>query len=155
MEIELLKQDPSLIRMLSQWHQAEWGHLSDRGTEERIAEFAEHGSAVPLTLVGYLDGAPIGTASLLAEDMDIRKELTPWLASVFVLPEHRSRGYGTQLVKGIVAEARRLGTATMYLFTEDRAGFYAAMGWQELETTSYHGEDVTIMKLDLTAANGG
>lgn len=155
MEIKLLDQDPALIRTLSEWHQAEWGHLSARKMDDRISEFAEHGSGVPLTLVAYLDGAPIGTASLLEEDMDIHKELTPWLASVFVLPEQRSRGFGGQLVQGIVSEARRLGIASMYLFTEDRAGFYAAMGWLELEAISYHGEDITIMKLELAAAKGG
>ena len=151
MEIKLLEQDPALIRTISEWHQAQWGHLSSRNTQDRIAEFAEHGATVPLTLVADLDGAPIGTASLLAEDMDIHKELSPWLASVYVLPEHRSRGFGTQLVQGIVTEAQRLEVGAMYLYTEDRAGFYAAMGWQELETRKYHGEDITIMKLELAA----
>lgn len=155
MKIELLRQDPGLIRTLSEWHQAEWGHLSDRGIENRIAEFAEHGAGVPLTLIGLLDGAPIGTASLLAEDMDIHKDLTPWLASVFVLPEHRGQGHGTRLVREVVLHGERLGVPAMYLFTEDRADFYAAMGWQVQETRPYHGETVTIMKLDLAQESGG
>lgn len=154
MQTKLLSRDPAVIRTISEWHQAEWGHLSNRNVDDRVREFAEHGSGVPLTLVGFLEGAPIGTASLLTEDMDIHKDLSPWLASVYVQPEHRHLGYGTRLVKGVVAEARRLGVAAMYLFTEDRAGFYAAMDWETLETRDYHGEAVTIMKLKLTAANG-
>ena len=153
MEFRPLEQDPALIRTISEWHQREWGHLSGRTTEDRIAEFAEHGSEVPLTLVGFAAGAPIGTASLLTEDMDIHKALTPWLASVFVLPEHRSRGHGTRLVKGVVSAARRLGVPAMFLFTEDRAGFYAAMGWETLETRPYHGETVTIMRLNLASGS--
>ena len=152
MKIKLLDQDPGLIRTIAEWHQAEWGHLSDRTVDDRIAEFGEHGGGVPLTLVGSLEGQPLGTASLLAEDMDIHKDLTPWLGSVFVLPQHRSRGFGARLVQGVVAEARRLQVSTTYLFTEDRAGFYAAMGWREIQTRPYHGRPVTIMKLDLAGA---
>jgi N-acetylglutamate synthase-like GNAT family acetyltransferase len=149
MDIRHLPGDPTLVRTISGWHQAEWGHLSTRTTEDRIAEFAEHGTAVPQTQVAFLDGRPAGTASLLVHDMDILPELTPWLASVYVLPELRRRGIGTRLVKAIAAEAGRLAIPALYLFTEDRAGFYAAMGWETLEERAYHGEQVTIMKLEL------
>ncbi|WP_165694121.1 GNAT family N-acetyltransferase, partial [Teichococcus deserti] len=44
------------------------------------------------------DGAPAGTASLAAADLDERPELTPWLAGVYVRPESRRRGYGARLV---------------------------------------------------------
>ena len=151
MEIRMLDHDPKLVRTISQWHQQQWGHLSTRTTEDRIAEFAEHGTGVPLTLVGFAGKEPIGTASLLAHDMDIYPELAPWLGSVYVLPEHRRRGIGRQLVAGVANEAARLAVSTLYLFTEDREGFYAAMGWETLRTLPYHGETVTIMKLEFAA----
>ena len=152
MEIRLLDHDPKLVRTISQWHQRQWGHLSTRTTEDRIAEFAGHGTEVPLTLVGFAGRELIGTASLLVHDMDIHPELAPWLGSVYVLPEHRRRGHGKQLVAGVTDQAARLAVSTLYLFTEDRERFYAAMGWETLETLPYHGETVTIMKLALPAA---
>ena len=147
MEIKHLPEDPALVRRIAEWHDAEWSHLSGRTVEDRIAEFSEHGTDIPLTLVAWLDGAPVGTVSLLVRDMDVHQELTPWLGSVFVLPEHRSRGIGTRLVGRAVEEAQRLGVATLYLFTEDRAGFYAAMGWEAMHSFLYHGETVTLMRL--------
>ncbi len=80
--LDYLPADPVLVRTVSEWHQAEWGHLSERTTEDRIAEFAEHGRAVPQTQLATLKGEPVGTASLLVHDMDILPDLTPWLASV-------------------------------------------------------------------------
>jgi len=148
MDIRHLTADPALVRTLSEWHQAQWGHLSDRTTEDRIAEFAEHGTAIPQTQVAFREGRPVGTASLLVQDMDILPELTPWLGSVYVLPELRRQGIGTALVQAVVAEAARLQVPTLYLFTEDRAPFYAAMGWQTLEERPYHGEQVTLMKIN-------
>ncbi len=147
MEIKHLPADPALVRKIAEWHHAEWSHLSGRTVEDRIAEFAEHGTDIPLTLVAWLDGAPVGTASLLVQDMDVHRELTPWLGSVYVLPRHRSRGIGKRLAGRAVAEAGRLGVATLYLFTEDRAGFYTALGWETMDSFPYHGETVTLMRL--------
>ncbi len=149
LKITRLPDDPALVRTISEWHQAEWGHLSTRTTEDRIAEFAEHGDGIPQTQVALLEGRPVGTASLLTADMDIHQELTPWLASVYVIPERRSRRIGTRLVRTIMEQGARLGVGTMYLFTEDREGFYAAMGWESFEKLSYHGEEITIMKYDV------
>ena len=122
LQITRLPDDPDLVRTLSDWHQAEWGHLSARTTADRRAEFAEHGAGIPQTRVAFLEGRPVGTASLLSSDMDIHPELTPWLASVFVIPEQRRRRIGYQLVRTIMEEGARLGVGTMYLFTEDREG---------------------------------
>lgn len=150
-EIAYLGNDAGLVHTVAAWHQAQWGHLSARTTEDRIAEFAEHAdpSAIPLTLVVYRAARPVGTASLLRHDMDIRPELHPWLASVYVVPELRGRGIGTRLVERAQGEARRLGVAALYLFTPDRAGFYRRLGWEELETLVYHGERETLMRLEV------
>ena len=38
--------------------------------------------------------------------MDTRKELSPWLASVFVAPEFRKWGIGSKLVLHVMEQAR-------------------------------------------------
>jgi N-acetylglutamate synthase-like GNAT family acetyltransferase len=88
---------------------------------------------------------PLGTAALRAEDMATRRDLTPWMASVYVTPAARERGIGTRLVKRIEAEALRLGFHNLYLFTFDKAPYYAKRGWQVLNHTSYREEPVVVM----------
>jgi N-acetylglutamate synthase-like GNAT family acetyltransferase len=100
---------------------------------------------IPLTLIAHNNGTPIGTASLVAHDMKTRLDRTPWLASVYVLPSYRRRGFGAALCRRAVREARRLGYERIYLFTPDKAEFYRARGWKEIERAKYRNQKVTIM----------
>ncbi len=56
------------------------------------------GEGVPLTLVAHRDGVFLGTASVIASDMDERPHYTPWVAAVWVDAEHRQAGVGSALV---------------------------------------------------------
>jgi N-acetylglutamate synthase-like GNAT family acetyltransferase len=77
--------------------------------------------------------------------MPTRRELFPWLASVYVAPAHRRQGIGSLLVRRVEQEALALGFGTLYLFTPDRETYYAHLGWTVLEHTEYMGEKVVIM----------
>lgn len=151
-EIAHLPNDALVVGTIAEWHQQTWGYLTGRSTAERIAEFEEQFESrrIPLTLVAFVEGRPVGNASLLQSDMTTHPELTPWLASVFVLPHCRRRGIGARLCGRAVAEAERLGVTTLYLFTADRAPFYRRMGWVEMLREHYGGEPVTIMQLPLS-----
>ena len=39
--------------------------------------------------------------------------------------------------------------ARLYLFTTNQMGYYARLGWYNLETTQHRGEEVTVMAQDL------
>lgn len=150
-EITYLPDDDAIVHTVARWHQDEWGHLSSRTVADRVAEFAEQreSRSVPLTLLAWADSAPVGTASLLVADMDSHPELTPWLGSVYVHPDHRRRGIASALCRRAEAEARRLGLPTLYLFTPDQAPLYARLGWEVVGEERYHGELETVMRLDL------
>lgn len=152
-ELRYLPDDTVIVETVARWHHETWGHLTGRSVAERVREFeVQRGSdRIPLTVLAFRGEEPVGCASLLVEDMHTHSELTPWLASVFVLPEHRRQGIGERLCRRIVTEAGRLGVPRLYLFTEDRAPFYARMGWQALRRETYRGEEVTLMQLDLPA----
>ena len=94
-------------------------------------------------------GILLGSASLVAHDMDTRMDLSPWLARVYVTPEHRSRGVGTALVQRVLEETIELGVETLYLFTPDREEFYASLGWSVVERTEYRGQKVVIMAMHI------
>ena len=81
--------------------------------------------------------------------MVTRKELSPWLASVYVVQEHRNKGIGSELVRVVMSKIWEQKIKTLYLFTPDRVNFYKNLEWSVLEETVYHCEHVTIMQLFL------
>lgn len=151
LRIDYLSRDRKLLETVSEWLHREFSHYNPGETLQiRIGWFEPRmgSTEIPLTLVAFLDDEPVGTASLIANDMEDRPELSPWLASVFVLPTFRGRGIASALCRRVVEEAKRLGHKTLYLFTPDQEALYAKLGWERFELTKYHGEPVVLMKLD-------
>ena len=149
--IEYLADHPEYIPIVAHWHQAQWGYLDvDRTLEKRIEELQEHleRGRIPTTFAAIHRGVPVGCASLIAHDMDTRVLLTPWLASLYVIPQQRRQGIGGALVRRVVEEARALNVPTLYLFTEDREDFYARRGWSVLDRLTYRGSPVVLMTLN-------
>ena len=150
-----LRDRPDLAPLVAQWIWDEWHHLLVQKTLPQFAAWfrgGERGSGLPTTLVLLVDEEPAGTVSLECDDMDIRSDLTPWLASLYVTPARRGLGYGQALVRRAEAEARTLGIEELFLYTPGQAEFYAALGWQLVETCSYRDAPVTIMARALSLA---
>ncbi|MBD3307966.1 GNAT family N-acetyltransferase [candidate division KSB3 bacterium] len=150
MHIAYLKDHQDAIPTVAQWLFEQWGHLPpDNTLEKTVATLYEnlHDDRIPLTIIAFSGDDVVGTASLIEQDLQTRPDLTPWLASVFVVPEQRGRGIGAALVRAIVDRARTLGVSPLYLFTPDKEAFYRHLGWQTVETTNYRGEDVVIMQI--------
>ena len=110
----------------------------------RLRNFSER-DRIPLTVVAHDGRQLLGSASLIPHDMDTRMELTPWLAGVFVAPEHRGRGIGAALVRDIMAEAGQLSVPVLYLYTVHREKFYANLGWSLQEHSSYRNHNIATM----------
>ncbi len=154
LEILPLRERPISISQLAQWHYAQWSDLNPTSTVEyRIERMRAQleSQSIPQTFIA-LDGETLlGSASLVAADLPGHEELTPWLATVYVDPPHRNRGIGEALVKRVAAEARMLGYSEMYLFTPDRASFYARIGWDTVDQEDYNGIRVSVMRLRLAS----
>lgn len=152
MRIDYLDQHREHIATLAAWHHAEWGHLYDHWTAEVArAELADHAirRTLPTTLVLIGEGRPLGSVSLVLEDApEFCDEGSPWLASLYVLPEARGRGFGAQLVDAAVALAAREQIAQLFLFTPNHAGFYQRLGWRLITRTSLKGTAVDLMEVE-------
>ena len=152
MEFHYLIDCPQFLPTVSAWHHEEWGYIRPGDTvEERQKRLkAECGHLeIPTTILALENGQPLGSVSLLEDDMDTHKHLSPWLASLFVVPQRRGHGIGGKLVTRLVEEARGLKIPRLYLYTPDAEKFYARLNWSVLERTNYAGKAAIIMAHEL------
>lgn len=150
-EIINLKEEPVILATLASWHQQEWSSFNPgESIEERILRMQPYLNEdfIPSTFIAKDNGLS-GSAAIVSRDMETRPQLSPWLASVYVLPEKRGRGIGTKLVLHVMAQAKREGIKTLYLFTPDRQDFYLNLGWSIKNVEQYQNQEVTIMQVDL------
>lgn len=96
--------------------------------------------SLPFTLAAEVDGVFAGTVSLIACDEPAyveqsgRSDLAPWLAALWVAPEHRRTGLGAALVTEIERRAAALHIARLYLSARPGiAPFYEKRGWQAID----------------------
>jgi GNAT superfamily N-acetyltransferase len=150
---DYLARHPEHAEQLARLHFAEWGGIFDGWSVDlALAGLISHavGPTLPTTIVALDEQQHLlGSASLLDTDADQLRDFTPWLASVFVLPEHRHNGIGRALVDRVADEARALNVATLYLFTTRMRQWYLDLGWQEIARRMVQQHEVCVMSLDL------
>ncbi|TYS13501.1 GNAT family N-acetyltransferase [Rossellomorea vietnamensis] len=93
-------------------------------------------STFPITLVAIENGECLGTVSIIENDLKVRDMYKPWLASLYMKPDSRSRGIGQKLVAITIGVVKELGFNELYLRTEDTSEYYRNRGWIYVETVS-------------------
>jgi GNAT superfamily N-acetyltransferase len=94
-----------------------WARGRLRETVERLIHEATR-------VVGlYVDGRQVGFARAFSDGVALA-----YLADVYVLPDHRGRGLGVELVREIV-EHGPLAEVKWILHTEDAHGLYRKLGF--------------------------
>lgn len=133
--ISSLKQQPEFFdtvadRIWRQWWESRGfpaSYIRARLTENMIAE------RLPLALVAHDGDNFLGTASVIASDLEDLPQFTPWVAAVWVEPDHRQRRIGRQLVGSAASAAFALGFDRAYLCAQKhRRDFYMNQGWMPL-----------------------
>lgn len=90
--------------------------------------------AIPFALVAHDGDTFLGTASVIKSDLEDLPDYTPWVAAVWVEPEHRQRQIGRTLVARAVDDTFALGTERVYLCAQKvRRNFYLQQGWTPIE----------------------
>ncbi len=156
MQIESLAGHHHLARVLGEWHYAEWGHLypsdvwnADIATKEFQAMASS--SSPDRTWVAF-DGDTrqaldvLGSLSLVAsDDLAGYEHLTPWLASMYVVPSARGRGVASALVDHLLMAARDDGHDEVYLFTSGQDEFWRAQGFRVIAKVDTVGHPAIVM----------
>jgi predicted N-acetyltransferase YhbS len=137
---------PDLVPQVVDWLRHEFWHAGSPSREQQIATMLAQPDHSEETFVLLDDNVPVGTASLVNNDLPSRPDLMPWLASVLVLPPFRGKGYSAPLVRR-VEEAIR-STTILWLYTWSAEQVYAKLGWQRVGPArdDARGIDVVLMK---------
>lgn len=149
-----LPADPDVRRTVAGWSRDAWADMFPDDDVDAYLVLYERadGPGLPRVWMSVDEqGRPTGTASLVADDeLPDAPEPGPWLAAVWVHPDHRRHGDGTGLVAAATETARALGHATLNLYTHDAVGWYERAGWSIVREAQLRNRPVTVMSLDLT-----
>jgi GNAT superfamily N-acetyltransferase len=89
---------------------------------------------LPIALVAHDGDRFLGTASLIASDLDERPQYTPWVAAVWTEPDARKQGIAPALIDAACQQGFALGHRRIYLCAAPvRRDFYLRLGWQPIE----------------------
>jgi GNAT superfamily N-acetyltransferase len=140
-----------LVETIANWHWDEWGHADPGGSlaswTKGLRERTNRGR-IPTTYVALDGDELLGSVTLVQHDMSTRRDLSPWLAGIYVVPAHRERGVGSALARHAVQQAAAMGGQQLYLHTASGRGFYERLGWRSIAAEWYEGEPVTIMAIE-------
>ncbi len=140
------------LPLVASWIYNEWSYLYVGKTVRHVEAFLRerfHTRTLPLTFVAFDGNRPIGTLSLKEFDMPERRDLTPWIASLYVVPDARSRGVGSRLLQAAERKAAGMGFRRLFLFTIDpglASRFYGPKGWRMKEKTRHQSYPVIVME---------
>ena len=147
--LDFLDGNSAEAAQLARVHAQEWGHLYRGWTEETaLAEFRaqRNDGSLPATLILHEDGRLAGSVSVVRDDCEARTDLGPWLASLFVFPERRGRGYGSRLIQAAVELGRRNHAGHLHAFTESAEKMFLRHGFVHYADATTNGRAITILR---------
>ena len=150
MKIVTLTEQPNLAHAVAEWLLDEFRHALSPSYDQEVTRLLAQ-KAPEETFVLFDDDVPVGTASLVANDLPSRPDLTPWLASVLVRPQFRGRGYSAPLVRHVEGAAAASATV-LWLYTWSAEQVYARLGWERvgLERDTDRNIEVVLMRRNLS-----
>lgn len=131
---------PFCATVLAYWSYFQWYRERDIPFRANVEAYRQRaaGKKLPLAFVALFGDFPVGMVSLKENDLWSRKDLNPWLASLYVHPEYRGRGISTILCEKVIEKAALCGYKAVYLFLDHNdlsflKNMYTARGWHFYE----------------------
>lgn len=149
-EIKSLDARPDLLPVTAHWR---WdAFFSDAMTQSEV-EALEATSLtdqlMPTVLVLLENNVPIGMVAICEDDLENRPDLNPWLAGLFVDPNHRGRGLAKVLIAELENLARSHLIERLTLYTSTAEKLYESLDWHVVETFERDGRVFSIMQKHL------
>lgn len=136
-----LNQFPNYAPILAFWSYREWYQKRDIDLNIVILDYISRSKNenIPVTFIALKNSLPIGMVTLKKNDLWSRKDLSPWLTSLYVDPKYINNGIASLLIDKIGDYAKEKGFDQFYLFIGendniDLENFYKKRGWKFLES---------------------
>ena len=132
MKIVEIQQRPELFDKSVGVFWGEWGNEKNyKFYEDAMRQSCLTTDEIPRFYIALENESIIGTYALIRNDLNSRQDLFPWLACLFVDPEHQGKRIGSQLLQHARQEAAKKGFEKLYLST-DLEGYYEKYGWTHI-----------------------
>lgn len=148
-----LADHPEAIPTLAAWFHDEWSRFDGRSPEQIAGQLGQNlqRDQLPITFLAMRRNEIIGTVSLDHSDLPSHDHLTPWLASLYVVPIARGFGVGTALIAHLLAFATTQKLRCIYLWTPGSSELYERLGWRVIETATAARRAIKIMARNSSA----
>jgi GNAT superfamily N-acetyltransferase len=138
------------LPLVAEWFVSEWPNWYGPGgpgnVSADVAAFAESETILPVGVLAFLKGRPVGAGALKAESITSHKHLSPWAAAGYVVPELRGQGIGSALLASLVAKGRAMGYETIYCGTSTAQSLLMRCGWQAIDSMVVEGKQLTVFR---------
>ena len=129
---------------------AEWpgwyGPDGPGNVTQDLLDFSASERILPVGMVVFESRVPVGAGALKRHSIPSHSHFLPWAAAGYVLPTHRGRGIGAELLHGLVSKAHELGYAHLYCATSTSASLLTRAGWLPLDSVSMQGKPLVIFR---------
>ena len=146
--------DSENLDIMTKWMYNWWGK-EEGYTFEGVKCYMEHTfqkDRLPKTYGLFDNGRIIGMFQFIYEDLEIRPDIYPWLANLYVDEEYRNKGMARILIQKVNEVAKTtLEFKELYLYTK-HIGLYEKFGWNyisELDTYTKQPRIQRLYKLDV------
>lgn len=146
---QLIDIDEETLNKVSTWMYNWWGK-KDGYTFEKVKCFMKHSmqtDRLPQTYGLFLNNKIIGMYQFTLEDLNVRPDIYPWLANVYIDEEYRNKGYARNLLENVKENAKRtIDFDELFLYTK-HIGLYEKFGWEYISEIDTYNDDSRIERL--------
>ena len=146
---QIIEIDKQNLDIMTNWMYNWWGK-EDGYTFDSVKCFLEHSflkDRLPKTFGLFHKGRIIGMFQFTYEDLEVRPDIYPWLANLYVDEEYRSKGIGRILLERVNEVAKTsLNFNELYLFTK-HIGLYEKFGWDYISDLDTYTKNPRIQRL--------
>lgn len=146
---QLINVDINILNTITAWMYDWWG--KDEGYSfDGIKCFMRHSmqeNKLPQTYGLFLDNKIIGMYQFTLEDLDVRTDIYPWLANVYIDKNYRKQGYGKILLESVRKNAKNIKNfKEIYLFTT-HINLFEKFGFEFVELIDTYSDIERIQRL--------
>ncbi|MBR3889453.1 GNAT family N-acetyltransferase [bacterium] len=146
---QIIEIDSDNLDIMTNWMYKWWGQ-EDGYTFDGVKCFLEHSfqkDRLPKTYGLFHNERIIGMFQFTYEDLEVRPDIYPWLANLYVDEEYRNKGVARILLEKVNEIAKTsVSFDELYLFTK-HIGLYEKFGWNYISELDTHTKNPRIQRL--------